>query len=131
LTLTDLPPLDPPPATEPERRYPLARADDADRPAPTAEPAGNPGLWFSNDDYPAEARRRNQQGRVQMRLKIDPNGMPRACAIVASSGSVSLDNATCDLAMRRARFAPPLGADGEAVWGSWTGAIRWQLTDEF
>jgi len=115
---------------QPERRFPLAGADDADRPAPMAEPAGNPASWFSNDDYPVEARRRNEQGRVQIGLKIDPQGVARACAIMSSSGSVALDDATCALAMRRARFVPARDADGKAAWGSWTGAIRWQLTDE-
>ena len=120
-----------PPTAKPERRFPLAGADEVDRLAPKAKPAGNPAYWFSNDDYPAEARRRNEQGRVQVRLKIDPHGVARACAIVTSSGSIALDNATCDLAMRRGRFAPARGADGKAVWGSWSSAIRWQLTDEF
>lgn len=121
----------PTPAAQPERRFPLAGADDADRLAPKAEPAGNPAHWFSIDDYPAEARRRNEQGRVQVRLKIDPHGVARACAIVTSSASIALDNTTCDLAMGRSRFAPARGADGKAVWGSWTSAIRWQLTDEY
>jgi protein TonB len=123
--------LQPPPAAQPERRFRLAGADDGDRLAPKAVPTGNPGRWFSNDDYPAEARRRNEQGRVQVRVKIDPHGVPRACAIVTSSGSISLDNTTCDLVMRRSRFTPARGADGKAVWGSWSSAIRWQLTDEF
>ena len=117
-------------APQPERRFPLAGAEDADRPEPMAEPTGNPASWFSNDDYPVEARRRNEQGRVQIGLKIDPHGVARACAITSSSGSVALDDATCALAMRRARFVPARDADGKAAWGSWTGAIRWQLTDE-
>lgn len=120
----------PPPATQPERRFPLAGNDAADRPAFASKPAGNPASWFSNDDYPAEARRRNEEGRVMIRLKIDPHGVPRACAIASGSGSITLDNATCDLALRRARFVPARDADGKAVWGSWASGIRWQLTDE-
>lgn len=121
-----------PPSTPlPERRFPLAGAEGADQPALNAEPTGNPASWFSHDDYPVEALRRNEEGRVMLRLKIDPRGAPRACAIVSSSGSIILDDATCDLAMRRSRFMPARGADGKAVWGSWTSGIRWQLTEEY
>jgi protein TonB len=120
-----------PPSTPlPERQFPLAGGDSADRLAPTAEPIGNPAHWFSNDDYPIEARRRNEEGRVMLQLTIDTHGKADACAIVSSSGSIFLDDATCDLAMRRSRFVPARGADGKAVGSSWTGAIRWQLTDE-
>jgi protein TonB len=123
-------PAAPPSLPQAPRRFPLAEAGDADRVAPKAEPAGTPALWFSNDDYPAEARRRNEEGRVKVRVKIDRHGVPRACGIVSSSGSTILDDATCDLAMRRGRFVPAQGANGKAVWGSWTAAIRWQITDE-
>ena len=113
-----------------DRRFPLAGAEGADRPALNAEPTGNPASWFSHDDYPVEALRRNEEGRVMLRLKIDPHGIARACAIVSSSGSVILDDATCDLALRRSRFVAARDVEGKAVWGSWTSGIRWQLTDE-
>ena len=119
-------PAVPPSIPQPERRFPLAGTDGA---APQADPRGNLASWFSDDDYPVEARRRNEQGRVQIRLKIDPLGIVRACAILSSSGSVALDDATCALAKRRARFWPARDADGRPVWGSWTSAIRWRLTD--
>ena len=122
-----IPPLIP----VPERRFPLAGADSADRLAPTAEPIGNPAHWFSNDDYPIEARRRNEEGLVKLRLTVDPQGKADACAIVSSSGSIFLDDATCDLALRRSRFLPARGAGGKAVRSSWNSGIRWQLTDEF
>ena len=115
----------------PERRFPLARGDGADQLAPTAEPIGNPAHWFSNDDYPIEARRRDEEGRVMLRLTIDPHGKADTCAIVSSSGSIFLDDATCDLAMHRSRFLPARGAGGKAVRSRWTTGIRWQLTDEF
>ena len=123
-------PAIPPSTPVPERRFPLAGAEGADRPALNAEPIGNPASWFSQDDYPVEARRRDEEGRVMLRLKIDPHGIARACAIVSSSGSVILDDATCDLAMRRSRFVAARDVEGKAVWGSWTSGIRWQLTDE-
>ncbi|MEO9133126.1 MAG: energy transducer TonB [Sphingomonas sp.] len=122
-------PLIPPLMPQPERRFPLAGADGADRLIPNAEPAGSPAFWFSNDDYPIDARRRNEEGRVMVRLKIDRHGVPRACAIISSSGSITLDNVTCDLAMRRGRFVPARNAHGKAAWSRWTSGIRWQLTD--
>jgi protein TonB len=120
----------PTPAPPPVRRFPLAAASDADRLAPAAEPIGNPALWFSQDDYPVEARRRNETGRVKIWLKTDQQGRARSCAIVSSSSSITLDNATCDLALRRSHFTPARDAHGKATGGNWTGAIRWELSDQ-
>ncbi|QNQ11057.1 energy transducer TonB [Sphingomonas alpina] len=93
-------------------------------------PSGNMGDWFPEDSYPAEARRRNQQGRVVISLRIDPSGRPRKCELVSSSGSGWLDAATCRLALRNGRFTPARGVDGEPVWGDFQmRPVHWRIED--
>ncbi len=94
-----------------------------------AGPAGNPGAWFNDDDYPADAKRAGAQGRVQIEVSIDSTGKPVGCRIVQSSGSSSLDGRTCELAIARGRFTPELDARGAAIPSSYTLSTRWVLRD--
>lgn len=95
-----------------------------------AVPLGNMGDWFPPDSYPIEARRREDEGRVTVRLNIDPTGTPRQCDVLASSGSIWLDDATCTLALRHGRFAPARDAEEQPVWSTFTlRSVKWQIQD--
>jgi protein TonB len=94
---------------------------------PHAKPIGNPASWFPADAYPIEARNAGQEGRTVFRLQIDAQGRVMQCDIVQSSGSVQLDNTTCDLVLTNGHFAPAHDATGKAVPGIWQSAMRWQL----
>ncbi|ANC50469.1 hypothetical protein CP97_14783 [Aurantiacibacter atlanticus] len=52
-----------------------------------------------------------------------------ACEIIGSTGHASLDNATCRLIERRARFDPATSTSGETVVGTYTGTVTWQIPD--
>jgi periplasmic protein TonB len=94
-------------------------------------PKGNPGSWFSNDDYPADAKRANAQGRVTVLLNIDTGGRVADCRVTSSSGNSSLDAQTCNLAKRRGRFSVQKDTDGNAQAYTYVlPGIRWTLTDE-
>ena len=93
-------------------------------------PRGNPGSWFTSDDYPVDAKRARQQGRVAILLTIGTDGRVKNCQITASSGFASLDAATCALAARRGRFYSKAGDDGTPVDYSYPLATRWDLTDD-
>jgi len=83
---------------------------------------------FSADDYPIEAQRKGEEGTVQARLDVDARGRVSRCTVIRSSGSVSLDSATCRILERRARFTPARDVNGKAVVDSYvTPPIRWQL----
>ena len=69
-------------------------------------------------DYPAEALRREQQGRVGYRLTIDESGKVTDCVVTSSSGFPLLDDATCRMALKAA-FEPALDADGRPTSGTW------------
>ena len=79
------------------------------------------------DDYPAAARRYDQQGRTSVRLTVDTSGRVGECAVVQSSGSAALDATTCRLLAGRARFAPARDARGRAVAGGYATSINWVL----
>lgn len=105
---------------------PVRDPNDKSRPL---SPAGNPGQWATNDDYPAAAMREEREGTSGFRLTIDANGLPTACDIIASSGHADLDSTTCRLLIERARFRPGLDAAGKRVGGTYTNRIRWQIPD--
>ena len=82
---------------------------------------------FSADDYPADAQMRDEQGTVRVELKIDNRGRVSQCNVVDSSGSSSLDSATCRILKRRARFTPARDSSGQPVTDTYTQRITWRL----
>jgi protein TonB len=98
------------------------------RPAQAAR--GDLRSLFSTDDYPASALARSEEGTVQARLDVNTKGLVRRCTIIRSSGHDSLDDATCNILMRRARFAPAHDAHGNAVPDSIvTPPVSWRLEE--
>jgi len=102
-------------------------------PAPTApeparaKPVGDPGLWFPADAYPPEARNAGQEGRTEFMVKVDARGRITECDVVKSSGSVLLDNATCDQIVTHGHFLPGVDGSGKPADSTWHSAMRWQL----
>jgi TonB family protein len=88
---------------------------------------GNLVSLFSSDDYPAEAIRNNEEGTVGVTLQIDRSGRVSACIVDQSSGSDSLDTATCSILTERARFTPARDLAGNAVPDSYTQRVVWKL----
>lgn len=84
---------------------------------------------LSSDDYPAAALDREEEGRVTFRLVVGPSGRVDNCTIVLSSGSSTLDAATCRIMQSRARFAPARSADGSATTDAVTASINWRLSN--
>lgn len=94
---------------------------------PLPKPVGNPADWFPDSAYPPEARNAGQEGRTSFSVKVDAKGRIMECDVVQSSGSILLDNTTCDLIVSNGRFAPAVDASGKPVAGVWHSAMRWQL----
>ncbi len=66
--------------------------------------------------YPPLSRRLGEQGRVLMRVYVDPNGTPTQVELRQSSGSQRLDTAA-ETAVRRWRFVPARrGSDAVGAW---------------
>lgn len=109
-----------------------AAATDSEPGAASGSPSrakGNLTAYFSGNDYPAEAIRREETGTVAFKLQIDTRGRVSDCAIEKSSGSASLDRATCTIIRRRARYQPARDPKGRAVPDVATGRIRWVLPE--
>ena len=80
-------------------------------------------------DYPAESLRAGEQGTVFFRLDVDIDGKPSNCVIVTSSGYPRLDNATCAIMLKRARFKPGTDAKGAPVKASFSSKMNWKIPD--
>lgn len=66
--------------------------------------------------YPPLSRRLGEQGRVLIRVYVDPNGTPTQVELRQSSGSQRLDTAA-ETAVRRWRFIPARrGSDAVGAW---------------
>lgn len=101
----------------------LATAGQAE---PVTPPQQTTWSFQTDDDYPAEARRLGQQGATRVTLQINAKGRVADCAVLESSGSPSLDTATCR-AMANLRFKPARAADGRAVPGAVVRRMQWAL----
>lgn len=104
---------------------PVPHADEPIR------PVTNPGSWVTTVDYPPAALRDSLEGTTGFRLTIGPDGLPRRCEVIASSGSEVLDTATCRLIMERARFQTRRDANGVRIGGTYSNRIRWQIPDNY
>jgi TonB family protein len=99
-------------------------------PGESARARANLASLFSDDDYPADAVRKREAGTVGFRLQVGVDGLVAGCEIAASSGSASLDSATCRLLTQRARFSPARDRRGEPTTDTVVGRITWRLPEE-
>lgn len=93
----------------------------------SAKPRNDPSRWLSDRDYRPNWARQELTGTARFRLEIAADGRVEGCRITGSTGHSSLDEATCALVTRRARFEPARGVQGEPVRGVYNGAVVWQL----
>jgi len=110
------------------------------RPAPPAPPApppvrrvepqsvsGNLQGLFRESDYPSSALDNEEQGTVSVVLAIGPNGRVSNCSVAGSSGSRTLDSATCRVLTSRAKFTPARDSSGNPTGGTFRQRITWRL----
>lgn len=108
---------------------PMELDRDADAGARAPVPCGAPGSWMTADDYPLSALRDGRTGNTSYALDIDDAGRVTSCNVTASSGTLALDTATCDLMRTRARYLPARDDAGKAVSASIRSTLRWELQD--
>ncbi|MCL6249569.1 energy transducer TonB [Altererythrobacter sp. KTW20L] len=95
----------------------------------SAVPRNGPTGWVTNADYPRRGITQGLEGDVTYMLDVGLNGRATACRIVSSSGHSVLDQATCRLIERRARFDPATDRTGAQVAGTYRGAVSWTIPD--
>jgi TonB family protein len=90
-----------------------------------------PGVILANyvtaGDYPLEALRRREQGRVEFELAMTPAGRAGDCRILRSSGSAVLDRQTCAIMRVRAHLPPARDAEGRPAAAVVRSAIVWRI----
>ena len=96
----------------------------------SVRPRGNPASWITTSDYPTADMRVDMQGTVAYRLTVGPNGRPTACDITQSSGFWRLDEATCRLVLRRARFCPATDKKAQPITGTWSSRMKWVIPED-
>jgi TonB family protein len=85
--------------------------------------------WFDLNDYPTKAFEREWQGTTNFDVIVDPQGRSTDCRIAKSSGHEILDRSACWVAMKRARFTPAIGADGQRAFGVYRTQVVWSRPD--
>lgn len=130
-------PVGPPPLPFPQGPV----VDDPPAPLPTlpaakphtVEPArakANLASYVSDEDYPTNAVRNEEQGTTRFRLAVGPDGRVKECSVTSSSGSSTLDSTTCKLMKQRARFTPARDSNNRPTGDTLASAIRWQLPSD-
>jgi TonB family protein len=110
-------------ASQESRRSPQYAAPETARSA-----KGDLRAIFSADDYPASAQANGEEGTVQAELRVDTTGRVSRCEVIRSSGHPSLDDATCKILEKRARFIPAHDSGGNPVISTvTTPPVRWEL----
>ena len=89
------------------------------------QPHGTAASLFSVDDYPAAAKGTGAKGKVDARLWVDVTGRVVGCNILHSSGYPVLDQATCNILRRRARYGPGIDSRGQPVVSTVDESITW------
>lgn len=114
----------PPPTIQPPRAPP---APPPPRKIQSARARANLASYVTNDDYPAAALSRNEEGTTGFTLTVSPDGRVSGCTVTRSSGSSTLDAATCQLMRSRAKFTPAIDNSGNPTSDSVNATIRWVI----
>lgn len=116
------------PFTEDGNSSPAAPAANVG--ASKAQPKQDIRTIFSGDDYPADALSGGMQGTAQASLLVDQTGNVVGCRILRSTGTSSLDEATCNIIRSRAKFDPARDSSGHPVPDEVTSPpITWRLSN--
>lgn len=92
-----------------------------------AKVRGDRGGWISTSDYPSSALRAGEEGTVGISVSIGADGRVSSCSVRSPSGSAALDQVTCRLYARNARFAPARDDAGTAIASTYSDRVRWRL----
>ncbi|MHA7819071.1 MAG: TonB family protein [Erythrobacter sp.] len=127
-------PIGTPKVVDGDWTVPLPLPEPVPMPSPafdpvSASPKGNPGGWITTNDYRPSWINRGYTGVANFALLIDARGRVSGCSITGSTGYSALDEATCRLLERRARFEPAKDSSGNNVAGSYRSSVRWTIPE--
>jgi len=93
-------------------------------------PKGNPAQYFGPDQYPPEAIRAGQQGRVVAIGTVGIDGRVTGCMVAVTSGSAILDQTTCTIMKSSMRYTPALDLSGKPIVSHTVLPVRWVLPED-
>lgn len=91
------------------------------------KPLSAPENWLNSHDYPSRSVREGHYGISRYKLSVGADGRVNGCEITSSSGYIELDELTCHLIPRRARFTPANESNGQAIFGIFNGEHSWKI----
>lgn len=83
--------------------------------------------WAGKIQYPLKAKRQRSEGVTYFDLLISPDGEPTSCRATKSSGFDELDQTTCAVALKQAKFQPARDDRGEPTHMLLRGHFAWTL----
>ena len=107
----------------------IALAAPAAARAQTAPVPLSPETWPRNTEWLCDWHACDEGGSVRFALAVTPEGRVRTCEILESSGNMRLDENTCRLLIRYARFAPARAKRGRAVAGRYVQWMHWKVPE--
>jgi len=105
-----------------------AGADNLSKAATALPPVPiHPESWLTAKDYPPDAIRQRQQGKVRVEIDVDTAGNVYRCTVLRTSGARSLDDAACRGFLERARFVAARDQQGLAIPSGYVVNFTWEL----
>lgn len=88
-------------------------------------PKSAPYDWITGADYPPGAVDKGKAGRFHFILTVDTTGTPDDCHVTATSGFAELDQYSCAVLLKRARFSPARDPAGNPIRATYSNMIVW------
>lgn len=95
-----------------------------------AIPKANPRDWIVPDDMPKEIVGQRVHITVSFDLTVGPDGTVSRCDADPSSGAAVVDQTTCLLLMKRARFVPARDEQGVSAYGVFRSYVIWDASNQ-
>ena len=86
---------------------------------------------FRNDDYPNNLLNAGVQGSVGALMRVDATGAVDDCKAIEQSGTAQLDDVTCQILRKRAKYQPAIDRLGKPVPALIFYRINWMIADEW
>ncbi len=105
----------------------IYKVSETDLAAIVTPPKGTVINFFSTNDYPDEALRKQQFGTVGALVWLETTGRVSTCTIIESSAGPTLEDATCNILKRRGHFIPATDVQGKSIRAPIFTRIRWEI----
>lgn len=82
------------------------------------------------EDYPLEAVAKHEHGSAITHFTVNAEGRVENCRIARSTGSTSLDEASCAIITKRGRYKPAIDRAGDPISSEGSMTVHWMFPHE-